>query len=71
MSVPSRSQWENVAPDPDPERDLGYGTEPLTAIRTPEHTGQLILLPHEEQQLEDDEFIVVDRKDVEPLDRRR
>ncbi|WP_255149592.1 hypothetical protein [Halorarius halobius] len=67
MSLPSRKQWEEVPPDPDLERDFGYDREPLTAIRTPEHTGQLILLPSEERQLEDDEFLVVDDGSVEPL----
>lgn len=68
MSTPTRALWENVPTNPDPEQDLGYGTEPLTVINTPEWDGQVIFLPREECQLAEDEFLVADAETVASLD---
>lgn len=68
MSSFSRSLWENVPSNPDLEADLGYQTEPLTVIQVSENDSQIIILPREESQLEEDEFIVTDSDTVESLD---
>lgn len=71
MTGVTRSAWERVPTDPDPEEDLGYSAEPLLAIDAPERGGQRIFLPAEDEQLLDDEFIVADEDSVVELDDRR
>lgn len=67
MTSSLRAVWESLPTELDPERHLGYGAEPLTAIDTLEEDGQVILLPSEESQLEADEYMVADEGAIEPL----
>jgi hypothetical protein len=61
MTQELRALWEQQPDDPDPEVDLGYQVDPLTMIDGADRGDQVIFLPAEEQQLQNDEFIVTRR----------
>ena len=59
MRFQSRTDWESLSADPDPEADLGYvGTE-WDVIRTKRRrTSHLLFLPREEQLLKQEAFVI-------------
>ncbi|WP_276261501.1 hypothetical protein [Haloglomus litoreum] len=67
MTAALRTLWEEQPTNPDLEADLGYQLDPLMIIDGPDHGGQVILLPAEEEQLHDDEFIVADAETLVSL----
>lgn len=53
--------WQDAPLDPDPNTDLDYEIKPLTIIKTSnEEGGHYMILPGDEDQLTDDEFVVAD-----------
>lgn len=58
----SRSEWEQLPPDPDLVADLGYELLDLEAYRT--DGDHVLFLPPDEEMLQDEAFIVVGRDDV-------
>jgi hypothetical protein len=64
MSEPAEGAWERAPEDPDPEADLGYEHEPLTAIHAEEDGERYIFLPGEDDHLTDAEFLIMSPADV-------
>lgn len=64
-------EWETVDVNPDPEADLGYKYQPLTAIHVEEDGEQYIFLPGEEDHLTDAEFLIAAPEDVRWLENCR
>lgn len=54
----SRSEWEDLGPNPDPESDLGYRVDDWERFDTSDNSNQIIYLPSEESLIEEDAFIV-------------
>ncbi|QSG07767.1 hypothetical protein [Halapricum desulfuricans] len=50
--------WESVPPDPDLEDDLGYELGDMDVIETNNGSGQILLLPPDEESIRDQSFIV-------------
>ncbi|QSG05384.1 hypothetical protein [Halapricum desulfuricans] len=50
--------WESVSPDPDLEDDLGYELGDMDVIETNNGSGQILLLPPDEESIRDQSFIV-------------
>lgn len=50
--------WESVSPDPDLEDDLGYELGDMDVIETNNGSGQVLLLPPDEESIRDESFIV-------------
>lgn len=67
MTAALRTLWEEQPTNPDLEDDLGYQLDPLMIVDGADHGGQVILLPAEEEQLLDDEFIVADAETLVSL----
>lgn len=67
MSKSEDGTWENVSANPDPETDLGYGHDPLTAIHVKEDEERYIFLPGEDDHLTDAEFIIAPPEVVRDL----
>lgn len=64
--------WEAAPPDPDPNDDLDYEMRPLTIVRVDEHYGgKYMILPTEEAQRCDGEFLVADPGSICRLDECR
>lgn len=57
-------EWEQVSPDPDPVRDLGYELMDLEVLETEDGTDRYMLLPTSEEMLAQDAFIVADEAAV-------
>lgn len=71
MSNFLEENWGKVAPNPDPESDMGYEYDPLTVIHVEEGGEKYIFLPGEDDHLSDSEFIVADPSSVCNLGDRR
>lgn len=71
MSGSLRTLWEEQPTNPDMESDLGYRFDPLVTIDGIEHGGQYIVLPAEEEQLHNDEFMITDEEGIVSLSERR
>jgi len=56
----SRSEWEALASNPDPEEDLGYAVHDWEEYQTADGNEQLIYLPSDESLIEDAAYLVVD-----------
>ena len=69
MSPATRSDWERVPDDPDPERDLGYQLASLSVIRTENGRGHYLLLPENDQDIKSEAFIVANAEAVQDLGR--
>lgn len=59
--VYSRADWERLASDPDPVTDLGYRVDDWERFETSDGSDQVIYLPSDEDLIEDDAFIVVEK----------
>lgn len=68
MRPTSRSEWERLPDDPDPERDLGYVRASLSVVRTENGKGHYLFLPEDEQDIKDEAFIIADAMAVRELD---
>lgn len=62
-----QEEWNGVAVNPDPAKDLGYKYEPLTTIKVEEEDGQFIFLPSQEDHLTDSEFIIASAASINDL----
>lgn len=51
--------WTEVPADPDLESDLGYELDDLDVIETNNGSGQVLMLPTNEEDLRDERFLVV------------
>lgn len=60
----SRSDWERLAADPDPARDLDYELHDWDVVEANNTSGQLIFLPQDDALLKDDAFIVAEPESV-------
>lgn len=67
MRPTSRSEWERLPDDPDPERDLGYARASLSVVRTENGKGHYLFLPEDERDIRDEAFIIADEKAVRQL----
>lgn len=67
MSDSGDGAWETVGVNPDPETDLGYEHEPLTAIHVEEGEERFIFLPGEDDHLTDEEFMIASPASVHDL----
>ena len=72
MSSAIGDAWKAAALDPDIHTDLEYECQPLTVIELTEMKGgKYMILPGEEDHLENEEFMVVDPGSVCRLDECR
>lgn len=60
----SYSDWEQIAADPHPERDLGYEMLDWDVVKANNRAGHLIFLPRDDDYLREDAFIVADAASV-------
>jgi hypothetical protein len=60
----SRSDWERLSADPDPEQDLGYRLADWDVVESNNTANHLIFLPKDDDLLKDDAFIVADPESV-------
>ena len=67
MHPTSRSEWERVPDDPDPQRDLGYVQASLSVVRTENGKGHYLFLPEDERDIRDEAFIIADERSVRDL----
>lgn len=59
MSSSIPDEWEELPPDPDPNRDLKYDMIDLEVVSAScGSQDYLLFIPHDEDLLRDDEFIV-------------
>lgn len=63
-SRPSRTDWEQLPADPDPERDLGYRIEHWETFRADDDGESVMFLPSDEELLRTDAFVVADASSV-------
>ena len=63
----TRADWKALATEPDNAADLGYQLSEWEQFEVVDNTDQVIFLPSEESQLEDDAFLVVAADDVVDL----
>lgn len=59
--------WTTVSADPDLEADLGYELHEMDVVETNNGSGQLLLLPWNEEMLREESFMVVHRDAVVDL----
>ena len=65
MGDRSRSYWESVPADPDPQCDLGYPSDDWELIRTTRRQqSHLLFLPQDQQLLEQEAFIIATESSV-------
>ena len=64
MSDPtlSRTEWEELKPNPDPRTDFGYRVDDWERFDTSDNSNQIIYLPSEESLLKEDAFIVAEEE---------
>lgn len=61
MQATSQADWESVARDPDDAEDLGYRFLELDVFRSSDGAdSKVFILPHDENLLREDAFIVAD-----------
>lgn len=60
------TDWSTVPSDPEPE-DLGYDPLQLEVTESTADGGHLIILPHDEDYLREEAFIIVDLDSVTDL----
>lgn len=60
MTRTNSADWDRVAADPDPERDLGYRLADWDLVTANNGSDQLIFLPQDDELLKEDAFIVVE-----------
>ncbi|MCU4719603.1 hypothetical protein [Halapricum hydrolyticum] len=53
--------WESVSPDPDLKDDLGYELGDIDVIETNNGSGQILLLPPDEESIRDKSFMVAQK----------
>ena len=68
---PSAADLESLEADPDLDADLGYEMIELDVVRTNNGSGDVLLLPADEELLKEDAFIVSDESAVCDLTDRR
>lgn len=61
--------WRSMPADPEPD-DLGYDPLELDITESSADGGHYVILPHDEDFLRDDAFIVADQDSVVGLDDR-
>lgn len=59
--------WTSVPADPDLEDDLGYEIHNMDVVETNNGSGQLLLLPWNEEMIREESFIVVHQDAVVDL----
>lgn len=59
--------WDNLPADPEPE-DLGYDPMELDITESSADGGHYVILPHDEDFLRQEAFIVADCESVSDLD---
>ena len=64
MEPTSRSEWERLPDDPDPQHDLGYVRATMSVVRTENGKGHYLFLPEGEGDIRDEAFIIADEKSV-------
>lgn len=62
--TPAPVDWQQVPSDPDLEADLGYELDDLDVIETNNGSGQVLMLPRDEEQLRDECFLVVQEESL-------
>ena len=67
MSESEPVDWHHMPADPDPD-DLGYDPLELDITESSADGGHYVILPHNEEFLRDDAFIVADSDAVVSLD---
>jgi len=72
VTNPVDTAWAAAPPDPDLHDDLGYEMGPLTMVKLDDRCGgQYMILPSEESDLRDEEFMVADPGSICQLDECR
>ena len=66
MSESETVDWRSMPADPDPD-DLGYDPLELDITESSADGGHYVILPHDEEFLRDDAFIVADSDAVVSL----
>ncbi|WP_240452079.1 hypothetical protein [Halostella salina] len=61
---PSASELKSLDADPDLDADLGYELIELDVVRTNNGSGDVLLLPADEDLLKEDAFVVADAETV-------
>ncbi|WP_244515043.1 hypothetical protein [Halorientalis persicus] len=69
MSESDTVDWRSMPADPDPD-DLGYDPLELDITESSADGGHYVILPHDEEFLRDDAFIVAEEDAVVSLDDR-
>ena len=64
------TDWATIPDDPEPS-DLGYDPMPLNVTESSGAGGHLVILPHDEDHLREEAFIVSDSDDVANLENMR
>lgn len=67
MEPTTRSEWERLPDDPDPQRHLGYVRASLSVVRTENGRGHYLFLPEDERDIRDEAFIIADDSAVRDL----
>lgn len=65
--VTDRTDWKSVSSDPDLEEDFGYELGEMDVIETNNGSGQVLLLPPDEESLREESFIVVEENTLVDL----
>lgn len=61
MDSDAHADWRELAPDPDPESDLGYDLDEWEVVEARSRgRDHLMFLPSDEEQLREDAFIVAE-----------
>jgi hypothetical protein len=69
MNESETVDWRSMPADPDPD-DLGYDPLELDITESSADGGHYVILPHDEEFLRDDAFIVAEEDAVVSLDDR-
>lgn len=62
------TDWETVPADPDFAADFGYMAVAWERVESLDDTDQVVYLPDDEEQMNDDAFVVVERSVVVDLE---
>lgn len=66
MSCLEKQEWESVPRDPDLEADLGYDLKDLDVLQSG-GSSKYMILPHDEELIRDETFIVIEEAGVQDL----
>jgi hypothetical protein len=64
------SEWESLPTHPEPA-DLGYDPLPLEVTESTTAGGHFVILPHDEEMVREEAFIIADSAAVADLEKKR